>query len=232
MTHEDQAQEHFNAGLRLILGEGNVDEEVMHFESALQLGLPVKDEVQARAFLGDGYKEQGRHDKAQEELEKALKVDDDARGQFLTDRARKMVKDGLGLCYAYRANDLRIQKKLDEANACLEKATHLSNEPDVVTLVHLIRGKIYQDQRAWDMAIMEFKNGIRAGQDDIASAELHRQLGIVYHEQHEVESAINELEVAVSKGDTEVAEFLSALKEELNKEKRSKKKSFFKELFG
>lgn len=231
MPHEDQAQEHFTAGLHLIL-EDNVDEAVIRLESALQLGLPVKDEIQARAFLGNGYEKQGKHDKAQEELEKALKMDDDAREQFLTGITREMVKDSLGLCYVYRANDLRIQKKLDEANACLEKATHLSNKPHIITSVHLIRGKIYQDQRAWDMAITEFKNGIRAGQDDIASTELHRQLGLIYYEQHELESAINELEVAVSNGDTEAAEFLSALKEELDKEKQSKKEGFFKRLFS
>jgi len=151
-------------------------------------------------------------------------MDDDARRQFLTGIAREMAKDSLGLCYVYRANDLRTEKKLNEANVFLEKATHLSDKPDVITLVHLIRGKIYQDQRAWDMAIIEFKSGIRAGQDDIASAELHRQLGLVYYEQRELELAINELEVTVSKGDTEVAGFLNALKGELDKEKQSKKR--------
>ncbi len=231
MPHEDKAQEHFTAGLHLIL-EDHVDEAVIRLESALQLGLSVKDEIQARAFLGNGYERQGRHDKAQEELEKALKMDDDAREQFLTGLTREMAKDSLGLCCVYRANDLRTEKKLNEANVFLEKATHLSDKSHVLTLVHLIRGKIYQDQRAWDMAITEFKNGIRAGQDDIASTELHRQLGLIHYEQHELESAINELEVAVSKGDTDAAELLSALKEELNKEKQSKKESFFKRLFS
>jgi len=181
---ENPAQDHFSEGLKkgfktTLEGttQENVTEVVRQFETAIELGLPHDDEMEARFFLGEGYADLVNSEPTIEEMvatrefsetinqmEKAVLMDaEGAYGYFLEPLNRTRLKI-LDHCYTMMARSIREKEGIHAAITYLKQKLqlfdYLKSSPMLYMLLDL--GAIYAEQDERELARESFKKIIDA----------------------------------------------------------------------
>ncbi len=195
---DSEAHKHYTKGLVCLIKAGlNEDaplhryskaseEGVLHLEEAIKLGLPLKDEAAASAFLGSEYHKLGAEYgeieqlkngqsaplifKGTKLLERALMLDSENHGEFLTDHDKKAFMEGLSSTYALESTTLSC----DNAISFLQEKLKLCDD---MPIVHFTLGNLYMDKNMLIQALLSFENAIEAktyGEGDIKYVEKAR----------------------------------------------------------
>lgn len=164
MSNEDQAQKHLTDGLKLAYAD-RFEEAISHYEEALNLGLPIKDEVVCRAFLGDAYGQTEKALKHIEQFEAAILLDSKENVGFFTDKMQRDTIFGtIQLSYILESRRIREEQDIDAAISYLStKLDKVICVPGIqMPLIHFELGNLYRENDQKDLAISSLKRAIEA----------------------------------------------------------------------
>lgn len=160
-----EAEKHFTQGLTLHLEGQNITEAVKELETAINLGLPHRDEMAARFFLGEGYTrlqntnlrgEQmiNSHEFKQALTQMEIAVQMDAQGGYLYFKEYRSLLNSLDLYYVLIGDYLQETQGDNEAiNFYVQKLNlfnYLQTQPLLKVLLQL--GIIYANKEDFENA--------------------------------------------------------------------------------
>ena len=192
MSKGDEAHKHFIEGLAC-LTKATLDQDskaseegISHLKEAINLGLPLKDEACALAYLGFEYLALGRESreieqlkngqrapltsKGTELLERALMLDSENNGEFLSDHDKKVFMQSLSTKYALESTTL----SREDAISFLQEKLKLCND---MPIVHFTLGNLYEEKNMLIQALFSYDNASKAktyGEGDIKYVEKAR----------------------------------------------------------
>lgn len=145
---ENPAQDYFNLGLAKSLEPETQRESIVQdIETAIRLGLPDDDEMEARFFLGAKYATMGIHQDgtlnpellsdAINNMEKAVLMDSKGEYGYFSDPLNRARLSKLDIAYVMKARSIQKKEGVDAAITFLEKKGHLSSIPMLNTLLEL-----------------------------------------------------------------------------------------------
>ncbi|MEA2051383.1 MAG: hypothetical protein U9O90_00930 [Euryarchaeota archaeon] len=176
-TLSNEAQKHFKTGIAHFVkassSQGNkkaTEEVIMHLEEAITLGLPLKDEADALAFLGREYIRKGADSgeidqlangqptaplisKGIELLERALVLDTENNGKFLED-VKKMFMFSLSTVYTLISTTM----PREDAISFLQEKLKFCD----TSQVHYQLGGLYAEKNMVIQALLSYENAINA----------------------------------------------------------------------
>jgi len=167
------AEDYFSKGLHDIMGDGEKEKAINNLEKALQLGLPLRDEVICRASLVEAYLAIEAENKSIKHFEKALALDVLNAKRFGERYVSPFISSVAlrfscfyrpGVVYVLRSREIKRKDGIGSAISYLREKLRLFDylPGTYMSLVYLELGGFYIEKGQKDLAVIHFRKAAEA----------------------------------------------------------------------